>query len=85
LFHQSSLYLKNIVLSVQLLFKKSYLHFSPGGKSGENVPGGNVLNPTIEISEIYYSNNQHKVRIVDISYNSIYSDDSLNNRFREIE
>src|SRR6218665_2477124 len=32
LFHQSSFYLKNIASSFQLLFKKSYLHFSPGGK-----------------------------------------------------
>jgi len=36
LFHQSSFYLKNIVLSFQLLFQQRYLHFSPGG---------NVLDP----------------------------------------
>src|SRR6218665_2825277 len=42
LFHQSSFYLKNIVLSVQLLFKKSYLHFSPGGK----CPGGKCCRTT---------------------------------------
>ena len=41
LFHQSSFYLTNIVSSVQLLFKKSYLHFSPGG----NVPGGKCPRP----------------------------------------
>src|SRR6218665_3964968 len=45
LFHQSSLYLKNIVSSVQLLFKKSYLHFSPGEKSGGKCPGGKCPRP----------------------------------------
>jgi len=32
--------LKNIVSSFQLLFKKSYLHFSPGGKSPGEMSGG---------------------------------------------
>src|SRR6218665_1606596 len=41
LFHQSSFYLKNIVSSAKLLFKKSYLHFSPGGEVRGNVPGAN--------------------------------------------
>src|SRR6218665_3339378 len=41
LFHQSSFYLKYIVSSAQLLFKKSYLHFSLGGKS----PGGKCPRP----------------------------------------
>src|SRR6218665_1819905 len=44
LFHQSSFYLKNIILSFQLLFQQRYLHFSPGGKSGE-MSGGNVQDP----------------------------------------
>src|SRR6218665_591807 len=35
-FHHSSFYLKNFVLSVQLLFMKSYVHSSPRG----NVRGG---------------------------------------------
>src|SRR6218665_2878033 len=47
LFHQSSFYLKNIVSSFQLLFQKSYLHFSPGEKSGGKCPGGNVLDPPL--------------------------------------
>ena len=38
LFHQSSFYLKNIILSFQLLFQQRYLHFSPGGKSGGKCP-----------------------------------------------
>src|SRR6218665_1279836 len=41
LFHQSSFYLKNIVSSIQLLFKQRYLHFSLGEKS----PRGTVLDP----------------------------------------
>jgi len=32
LFHQSSFYLKNTVLSFQVLFQQRYLHSSPGGK-----------------------------------------------------
>src|SRR6218665_1206285 len=40
LFHQSSFYLKNILSSIQLLFKKSYLHFLRRENSG-----GNVLDP----------------------------------------
>jgi len=39
LFHQSSIYLKNIVLSFQLLFQQRYMHFSPGKKSGGKCPG----------------------------------------------
>src|SRR6218665_197567 len=45
LFHQFRFYLKNIVSSVQLLFKKSYLHFSSGEKSGGKCPRRNVLDP----------------------------------------
>jgi len=32
-------YLKNIISSVQLLFKKSYFHLSPGEKSGKKFRG----------------------------------------------
>src|SRR6218665_3624652 len=39
LFQKSSFYLKNIVSSFQLLFKKSYLHISPVGKVRGNVRG----------------------------------------------
>src|SRR6218665_1813811 len=62
LFDQSSFYLKNSVSSVQLLFKKSYLHFSPGKESGGNVRRGNVLDIfqeclSKELSEILFRNN----------------------------
>src|SRR6218665_145032 len=41
LFNQSSFYLRNIVLSFQLLFQQRYTHFSPGGEVREgNVRGG---------------------------------------------
>src|SRR6218665_857361 len=45
LFHQSIFYLRNSVSSVQLLFQKRYLHFSPGGKFRGGMSGGNVLDP----------------------------------------
>src|SRR6218665_1509862 len=60
LFHQSSFYLKNIVSSVQLLFKKNYLHFSPGEKSG-----GNVLDPQKRAIQSLY------LRLVPIFYVSM--------------
>src|SRR6218665_3847766 len=47
LFHQSGFYLKLSFSSVQLLFKKSYLHFFWGKSPEGNVPGGNVLDPLI--------------------------------------
>src|SRR6218665_4154307 len=37
--HSVTFYLENIVSSVQLLFKKSYFHFSPGRKVREKSPG----------------------------------------------
>ena len=37
--------MKNIVSSFQLLFKKGYIHFSPGGKVRGEMSGGTVLDP----------------------------------------
>jgi len=44
LFHQSSFYLKNVVSSVQLLFKQRYLHFLRGKSWGEMF-GEKILDP----------------------------------------
>ena len=52
LFNQSSFYLKNIVSSIQLLFKQRYLHFSPGEMSG-----GNVLDPMMIYNNMCIYNN----------------------------
>src|SRR6218665_291417 len=47
LFHQSSFYFKNIVLSFQLVFQQRYLHFPPGGKVRGEMSGGMSYTHTV--------------------------------------